>query len=144
MSFRGQEFNQRPISNAFRVPMKLSTAVKSAVLAAPILVVSFAGTLSAQSSSSGASLVACDATMASGAVAQINSTHSTVYTSILIDAASAEVWRVLTDFENMSVWSSETLQGMSGELEDGGSVVITFLLASMTTETRWQTKFRTH
>lgn len=65
--------------------MKLSTAVKSAVLAAPILVVSFAGTLSAQSSSSGASLVACDATMASGAVAQINSTHSTVYTSILID-----------------------------------------------------------
>lgn len=124
--------------------MKLSTAVKSAVLAAPILVVSFAGTLSAQSSSSSASLVACDATMASGAVAQINSTHSTVYTSILIDAASAEVWRVLTDFENMSAWSSETLQGMSGELEDGGSVVITFLLASMTTETQWQTQFRTH
>ena len=71
--------------------------------------------------------MACNATMMSGSIAQLSATHATVNTSVLIDAAAADVWATLTDFDSMASWSTETLQGMTGDIQDGGSVVITFI-----------------
>lgn len=70
---------------------------------------------------------ACNATLMSGQIAQHSATHATVHTSILIDAPADEVWTVLTDFDAMASWSSDTLQTISGEIKDGGSVVVTFI-----------------
>ena len=69
----------------------------------------------------------CDATMMQGSIAQLSTPHATVQTSILIDAAPAEVWATLTDFDAMASWSSGTFQDMTGDIEDGGSVSITFI-----------------
>ncbi len=72
------------------------------------------------------SSVACDATMVSASTRQLSATHATVHSSILIDATAADVWSVLTNFEAMPNWSTGTLQGMVGDIENGGQVVITF------------------
>lgn len=48
-----------------------------------------------------------------------------VHTEVLIRASSAEVWDVLSDFENMPTWST-TFQGMVGDVRDGGAVVVTY------------------
>ncbi len=72
----------------------------------------------------------CDATLMHGNIAQISATHATVDTSVLIDATPAEVWAILTDFEAMAGWSSGTLQGMTGNLEDGGQVTIIFIFGT--------------
>lgn len=72
----------------------------------------------------------CDATMMQGSIAQLSTTHATVETSILIEAAPAEVWATLTDFDAMASWSSGTLQGMIGDIEDGGNVTITFIFGT--------------
>lgn len=89
----------------------------------PVVVMSLGTPLPAQSTPA----PACDATMVSGSATRISATHASVYTATLIDASAAEVWAVLTDFDSMASWSSGTLQGMSGDIRDGGSVVITFL-----------------
>lgn len=94
--------------------MKLSLPLVSSALA-----IALSAPLSAET--------ACDAAMMQGSIAQLNATHSTVHTSVLIDAAPAQVWAVLTDFEAMALWSSGTLQGMTGDIEDGGSVAVTFI-----------------
>lgn len=70
---------------------------------------------------------ACDASMMTGSIAQISETHATVDTSILIDANPSKVWETLTDFDQMSEWSSATLQNITGDIRDGGSVEVTFL-----------------
>jgi hypothetical protein len=63
----------------------------------------------------------------SGSIAQISATHATVNTSVMIDAAAVDVWTTLTDFKAMADWSTGTLQGMTGDIRNGGRVVITFL-----------------
>ena len=73
---------------------------------------------------------ACDSTMMEGSIAQLSDTHATIHTSILIDAAPAEVWATLTDFDAMASWSSGTLQGMEGDIEHGGNVTITFIFGT--------------
>ena len=73
---------------------------------------------------------ACDATMMHGSISQLSDTHATVDTSVLINARTAEVWATLTNFDAMPSWSSGTLQGMTGEIEDGGSVTITFIFGT--------------
>lgn len=73
---------------------------------------------------------ACDATLTSGSIAQLSESHASVYTSTLINAPAAEVWATLTDFDRMATWSRGTLQGMTGEIRDGGSVVITFIFGT--------------
>ncbi|WP_422050435.1 SRPBCC family protein [Shimia sp.] len=70
---------------------------------------------------------ACDDAMMRGGIAQLSATHASISTSILIDAAPAQVWATLTNFEDMASWSTGTLQGMTGEIKNGGSVVVTFL-----------------
>lgn len=44
-----------------------------------------------------------------------------VYTEIIIDATPEEVWSVLTDFDQMSSWSS-SLQTITGIFENGQDV----------------------
>ena len=97
--------------------MKQSLFITASALAAAI-----STPLSAQT--------ACDATMMQGSIAQLSATHATVDTSVLINATPAEVWATLTDFDAMASWSSGTLQGMTGEIEDGGSVKITFIFGT--------------
>lgn len=89
-----------------------------------------AGTLAAVISTPLSAETACDATMMHGSIAQLSDTHSTVDTSVLIDATPAEVWAMLTDFDAMASWSSGTLQGMTGEIKDGGNVMITFIFGT--------------
>jgi len=69
----------------------------------------------------------CDATMMQGSIAQLSATHATVSTSILIKASPTDVWATLTDFQNMSNWSTGTLQNMTGDIQNGGQVEIIFL-----------------
>ncbi|OAN74598.1 hypothetical protein A8B82_17710 [Sulfitobacter sp. EhC04] len=66
----------------------------------------------------------------SGSIAQLSPTHATVDTSVLINAAPEDVWATLTDFDNMANWSTSTLQGMTGDIQDGGSVTITFIFGT--------------
>lgn len=73
---------------------------------------------------------ACDATQMRGSIAQLSANHASVDTSVLINASPAEVWATLTDFENMKGWSSGTLQGMTGDIEDGGNVTVAFIFGT--------------
>ena len=97
--------------------MKLSMFITASALAAAISTPLFAET-------------ACDATMMHGSIAQLSDTQAIVDTSVLINATPAEVWATLTDFDAMASWSSGTLQGMTGVIEDGGSVTITFIFGT--------------
>lgn len=97
--------------------MKLSMFIATSTLAAALSTPLFAET-------------ACDGTMEHGSIAQLSDTHATVDTSVLINATPAEVWATLTDFDAMASWSSGTLQNMTGEIEDGGSVTITFIFGT--------------
>ena len=95
---------------------------RSMFIAASALAAAISAPLSAET--------VCDATMMQGSIAQLSATHATLHTSVLIEAAPAEVWATLTDFDAMASWSSGTLQGMTGDIEDGGSVTITFIFGA--------------
>ncbi len=97
--------------------MKFSVFITTSVFAAAI-----STPLSAET--------ACDATMMQGSIAQVTETHATIHTSVLVDASPAEVWAILTDFDDMAMWSSGTLQGMTGDIKNGGSVTITFIFGT--------------
>lgn len=106
--------------------MKQSILILSTFIAAPFLAVALSTTLLAETSVQG-STTDCGATLMSGSIAQLSATHAIVNTSVLIDATAADVWAALTDFDNMASWSSGTLQGMTGDVRDGGAVVISFI-----------------
>jgi hypothetical protein len=55
-----------------------------------------------------------------------------VYTDIVIDASAEEVWSVLTNFDNMPNWSSN-LQGVTGDIRNGGMVTGTYIIADQVT-----------
>ena len=97
--------------------MKFSTIFAASALAAAISMPLSADT-------------ACDATLMHGSIAQLGASHATVVTSVLIDAAPVEVWATLTNFDAMASWSSGTLQNMTGDIEDGGSVTVTFIFGT--------------
>lgn len=63
--------------------------------------------------------------LSSHTVTVIAQDHHSVSTDIIINAPASEVWKVLTDFTNMPNWSS-SLQGMSGEIKDGGAATVVF------------------
>ena len=94
----------------------------STALAAPLSLAALSAPLSADTP--------CDAIMMSGSITQLSATHATVDTSVLINSAATDVWATLTDFDNMASWSTGTLQGMTGDIRDGGSVTITFILGT--------------
>ena len=60
-----------------------------------------------------------------GEVIEIGPNQHRTQTEIVIDAPPAEVWAVLTDFENMPKWSS-SFQGLTGDFRNGGKVVARF------------------
>lgn len=65
-------------------------------------------------------------------VVEVAEDHHEVTTSIVIDAAAADVWAVLTDFEAMPQWSS-SFQGLAGDVRDGGEVMATFIFVNPAT-----------
>ena len=106
--------------------MTRSSIIKSTCVAATFLATSLSTPVLADGSGQNSNL-ACDDAMMRCGIAQLSATHATINTSILIDAAPAVVWATLTNFETMPTWSTGTLQGMTGDIESGGSVVVTFL-----------------
>lgn len=59
---------------------------------------------------------------------EITPHNAEVYTDIIIDATPEQVWEVLTDYATMPSWST-TLQGISGDVSNGGSATVHFLNA---------------
>lgn len=106
--------------------MKRSSQLASTCLAAPLLAIMLSSPLWAEASVQSYK-TECDATMMNGSITQLSATHATVDTSILINASAADVWATLTDFDTMSSWSTSTLQGITGDIKNGGSVMITFI-----------------
>lgn len=102
--------------------MNNSFPFTSTALAAPLLAIAFSTPLAADTS--------CDAHLMSGSIAQLSPTHATVDTSVLVNAVPEVVWATLTDFDNMAGWSTSTLQGMTGDIQDGGKVTISFIFGS--------------
>ena len=45
--------------------------------------------------------------------------------SIIINARPDDVWKALTDFENLKNWSS-SFQGLQGDFEENGNILVTF------------------
>lgn len=102
--------------------MNSACKLASNCLAAPFVAFALSTPLWAETS--------CGDTLMSGRMAQLSPTHATVHTSVLIDATAAEVWATLTDFESMASWSTGTLQNVTGNIQDGGSVTITFIFGA--------------
>lgn len=48
-----------------------------------------------------------------------------VKASIIINASPEQVWKALTDFENLKNWSS-SFQGLQGKFKENGSIEIVF------------------
>ncbi|MEM7439090.1 MAG: SRPBCC family protein [Pseudomonadota bacterium] len=74
--------------------------------------------------------VSCKANLMRGSIVQLSATHATIDTSVLINADPAKVWATLTDFENMARWSTGTLQNLTGDIRDDGSVTVTFIFGT--------------
>lgn len=102
--------------------MNLSTGFISTSLATSMLAIAFAAPLAADTT--------CDTHLMRGAITQLTPDHATVETSVLISADQTDVWAKLTDFDTMATWSSGTLQGMTGDIRDGGRVTITFIFGT--------------
>ena len=102
--------------------MKSSFFLRSTAFALPLLAIVITTPVSADTP--------CDATLMNGSIAQLSPTHATVDTSVLINATAADVWATLTNFDNMASWSTGTLQGMTGDIQDGGSVTISFIFGT--------------
>ena len=56
----------------------------------------------------------------------VSGRHRTVHTEIVIDAPPEVVWAVLTDWDRLPEWSP-TIQGMTGDVTDGGQVVVDYI-----------------
>ena len=58
---------------------------------------------------------------------ELKESHWQAYTSIIIDAPFSEVWKVLTDWRNISNWSS-SLKSIEGEISNGGKVTVSYFV----------------
>ncbi len=58
-------------------------------------------------------------------ILELGTNNHSIYTSIVINAPSNQVWEVMTDFNNMPNWSS-TLKKISGNLINEGKVDVTY------------------
>ncbi|WP_299222605.1 SRPBCC family protein [uncultured Aquimarina sp.] len=58
-------------------------------------------------------------------ILELETNNHSIYTSIVINAPSNEVWQVMTDFNTMPNWSS-TLKKISGNLTNEGRVDVTY------------------
>ncbi len=64
---------------------------------------------------------------------EIEPDHHQVYTEIVIEAAKADVWKVLTDFASMPDWSP-SFKGVIGDFSNGAQVRTCFDLGEGTEE----------
>lgn len=67
-------------------------------------------------------------------VRKLNTNHWQTYTDIVIDAPIEKVWKVLTDWNGISDWSS-SLAGIHGDLKNKGKVVVSYLVDGKTYDT---------
>jgi hypothetical protein len=68
-------------------------------------------------------------------VIQLGENHWQTYTSVIINAPLEDVWNTLTDWENISDWSS-TLKSIKGDRSTNGDVVVSYLVDGNIYETR--------
>lgn len=62
-------------------------------------------------------------------ITEKSSNQAHIYTDIVINAPVSKVWATLRDFNKMPDWSS-TLKGLSGDISNGGKVVVKFDLGN--------------
>jgi uncharacterized protein YndB with AHSA1/START domain len=62
---------------------------------------------------------------AGSSVRKVASNEYRVSTHIAIDAPPEEVWETLTDWENLSTWSTSFVS-LEGDFEEGGNVTVAF------------------
>jgi hypothetical protein len=67
-------------------------------------------------------------------VRKLTNNHWQTYTDILIDAPIEKVWKVLTDWNNISSWSSSFVN-IDGDIQDKGKVIISYLVDGKTYNT---------
>jgi hypothetical protein len=67
-------------------------------------------------------------------VRELNSNHWQTYTDIVIDAPIEKVWKVLTNWNNISSWSS-SLVSINGDIQNKGKVIISYLIDKKTYDT---------
>lgn len=67
-------------------------------------------------------------------VRQLASNHWQTYTAIIIDVPIKKVWHILTDWNNLTMWST-TLIGIKGNIQNNGEVVISYLEGVKTYDT---------
>jgi hypothetical protein len=67
-------------------------------------------------------------------VRKLSNKHWQTYTDIIIDAPIEKVWKVLTDWNNISNWSS-SLVGINGDMQNKGEVLISYLVDGKTYDT---------
>lgn len=101
------------------------------LLATSLLIAPFSQPLLAETTSQ-SSDADCAATLMHGGIAQLSAIHASIETSILVEATPAKVWSTLMDFKAMPEWSTGTLQGMKGDIQNGGQVVVNFLFGTDT------------
>lgn len=70
----------------------------------------------------------CNSAPQEAYITEITPNNAQAYTNIIIDATPSQVWEVMTDFATMPDWST-TLQGISGDVSNGGNAIIHFLNA---------------
>ncbi len=73
--------------------------------------------------------------MENNKVIQLRENHWQTYTSVTINAPLEDVWNTLTDWENISNWSS-TLKSIRGDKSPNGKVVVSYSLDGNIYETR--------
>lgn len=67
-------------------------------------------------------------------VRKLADNHWQTYTDIIIEAPIEKVWKVLTDWNNISNWSS-SLIGIKGNIQDEGNVMVSYLVDGNTYDT---------
>lgn len=67
-------------------------------------------------------------------VEKLADNHWQTYTDIIINAPIEEVWKVMTDWNNLSTWST-SLKSISGSIENKGNVIVSYLVEGKIYET---------
>lgn len=67
-------------------------------------------------------------------VKKLGNDHWQTYTDIVIDAPIENVWRILTDWHQLTGWSSSFV-GIEGNIQNDGKVMISYLVDGKTYDT---------
>lgn len=67
-------------------------------------------------------------------VEKLTDNHWQTYTDIIINAPVEEVWKVMTDWDNLSAWST-SLKSIKGDVQNKGKVIVSYLVEGKVYET---------